>query len=358
MKYIHIILLLSLCCSTTRENFTEKKWAMEVESAKTADLYAPHYRDGEYFNPWLPMKNKSVMELLYWRLSGKADYRESDKSRLPVVIPNALERIKAIPGRDFILWVGHNTFLMRINGEYWVTDPVFTEKIIILGRKTPPGITIKEISTLTDSPNIMVSHNHYDHLSEESIREMPAGSRIYAPLGLKDFLTGLGKKNVTEMDWWQEIDLGAGKKLLCLPAQHWSRRIGQDYNTTLWAGFMLITPAATIFFGGDSGYFTGYREIGKRVPRIDYAILPVSASHPRWFMHYAHMDPGEAIRAFTDLGAGHFIPAHWGTFHLGDEPPGYAGPDLVKKIEEGGMDRKKFLIMGIGEIVLIDGGKR
>jgi L-ascorbate metabolism protein UlaG (beta-lactamase superfamily) len=108
-----------------------------------------------------------------------------------------------------------------------------------------------------------------------------------------------------------------------------------------------------IYFGGDSGYFIGYREIGRRFPNIGYALLPTTAYHPRWFMHYAHMNIPEALAAFRDLGARYFIPTQWGTFHLGDEPPGYAALDLKNTIQKRNLDSSRFIIMDIGQIRLV-----
>jgi N-acyl-phosphatidylethanolamine-hydrolysing phospholipase D len=109
----------------------------------------------------------------------------------------------------------------------------------------------------------------------------------------------------------------------------------------------------SIYYGGDSGYFIGYREIGRRFPGIDYALLPVTAYHPRWFMHYAHIDAKEAIDAFGDLGARYFIPTQWGTFPLGDEPVGFAIFDLKKQIAEKKIDPGKVIIMDLGGITIL-----
>jgi L-ascorbate metabolism protein UlaG (beta-lactamase superfamily) len=147
--------------------------------------------------------------------------------------------------------------------------------------------------------------------------------------------------------------MGNGTSLTSLPAQHWSRRIGQDVNTTLWASYLLMTPAASIYYGGDSGYFVGFQEFGKRYPDIDYALIPLTAYHPRWFMHYAHMNAPEAIQAFEDLGARYFIPTQWGTFQLGDNPPGFPMLDLKRTLERLGHDTTPFLIMDIGQIRMI-----
>ena len=118
---------------------------------------------------------------------------------------------------------------------------------------------------------------------------------------------------------------------------------------------MLITSQMKIYLGGDSGYFVGYQEIGKRFPGIDYALLPTTAFHPRWFMHYNHMNVAETIDAFGDLKARFMIPTQWGTFHLGDEPPGYPVLELKRKIVARGLDPERFIIMDIGEIHAIPG---
>ena len=93
-------------------------------------------------------------------------------------------------------------------------------------------------------------------------------------------MNDLGKQDVVEMDWWQAVSCGDRCQVVCLPAQHWSRRITQNTDTTLWASFLLVTPDRKIYYGGDSGYFIGYREIGRRYPGIDYALLPVTAYDP------------------------------------------------------------------------------
>ena len=116
---------------------------------------------------------------------------------------------------------------------------------------------------------------------------------------------------------------------------------------------MLITPETKIYFGGDSGYFVGYREIGRRFRNISYALLPLTAYHPRWFMHYAHMNAHETVNAFQELGAQYFIPTQWGTFKLGDNPPGHPALELKRVIQEKNLDPSRFIIMDIGQIRVI-----
>jgi N-acyl-phosphatidylethanolamine-hydrolysing phospholipase D len=342
-------------CARTNPAFDEARWRHDVESRNTEDLYAPHYRDGRYFNPWMPMEAKSFWELLMWRLSRKEAYTEEEESFRPSVIPALKERILSMPEGDFITWIGHATFLMRINGEYWLTDPIFSERALLPKRKTPPAMTLEDMKGVSGKLNILISHNHYDHFDKPSVRGLSESARVFVPLGLKSTVEQLNKANVVELDWWQSIDCGNGIKVICLPAQHWSRRISQGTDKTLWASFMIVTPTVTIYFGADSGYFIGYREIGRLYPNIDYALLPTTAYHPRWFMHYAHVNVREAIDAFNDLGARYMVPTQWGTFHLGDEPIGYSILELKRTIQKEGLDPSRFVIMDIGQIVPIAG---
>jgi L-ascorbate metabolism protein UlaG (beta-lactamase superfamily) len=340
-------------CAGAPPDFDERAWRTRVEAARTEDLYAPHGEAGHFYNPWMPMPEKGFGRFLSWKFSRRENPPPTDDGYLPAFLPGAPERITALPeDEEFILWIGHGTFLMRLGGQFWLTDPIFSERALLPKRKTPPALTAADLDALgIRSLNVIVSHNHYDHLDARSIAALPDNARFYVPLGLKGFITDLGKQNVVEMDWWQRADTGDGIEVACLPMQHWSRRIGQAINATLWASFMIVTPATTVYFAGDSGYFIGYREIGHRYPHIDYVLMPTTAYRPRWFMHYAHMDIDEALDAFADLKARYFIPTQWGAFHLGDEPPGYPALDLKRRIAERNLDPTRFLIPDLGEII-------
>lgn len=170
--------------------------------------------------------------------------------------------------------------------------------------------------------NVVVSHNHYDHMDWTSLKSMPRGALYYMPKGLGECLRDLEGAAVEEMDWWQTLYSPNGTRIVCLPIQHWSHRIPQATNKTLWAGYLLSTQDTTIYHGADSGYFIGYREFAKRYPGIDYALMPTTAYHSRCFMHYARTNIEEALGTFLDLGASWFMPMQWGTFRLGDDPPG------------------------------------
>ncbi len=354
IRYLLILVIFLVCTSCLpRRPFNEEEWRRQVAHTKREMLYAEHFKDGKYFNPWMPMEERGILTILRWKFEKKQNYTQEEMTFLPGFIPHLKTRIKSMPDGDFIAWIGHGTFLMRINGEYWLTDPIFNQRALLPKRKTPPGITAEEIKELGGRLTVIVSHNHYDHLDIDSISSLPEDTRIFVPLGLKDFVGSMNKANVVEMDWWQTIDCGNGINLIALPAQHWSRRIGQGFNETLWLSYMIVTPSFTIYYGADSGYFIGYKEFGKKFPHIDFALLPTTAYQPRWFMHYAHMDINEVLQAFDDLNARYFIPTQWGTFHLGDEPPGFPIMELRRQIQSRRLDKSRFIIMDIGEVIPI-----
>lgn len=351
--FVFLVCLLSLSTCISGPPFDEATWRNHVNHTDPAMLYAPHFKDGKFFNPWMPMDRSGFGRLLRWKLSAKDKYTDEERVFKPALLPDLKHRIEQTPGQDFISWIGHSTFLIRVNGEYWLTDPIFSDRALLPKRKTAPAFPLEGLNGLKGRLNVIISHNHYDHLDEASIQGLPENASFYVPLGIKEHVERLGRKSVKEMDWWQEIEIGKGVKLICLPAQHWSRRIFQGVNSTLWASFLLITPNATIYYGGDSGYFIGYKEIGKAYPDIDYALLPVGAYHPRWFMHYAHMDMEEVLQAFRDLGADYFVPTQWGTFQLGNEPIGYPILDLQRAMKDSGFDASNAIIMDLGQIMTI-----
>jgi L-ascorbate metabolism protein UlaG (beta-lactamase superfamily) len=360
MKNVIIPLLLCaalviVACETKPPPFDEHQWRTAVENQDVEALYAAHFQNGAYFNPWMPMEQGRFGLFLKWRLSKKMPYTEAENAFRPRFLPDLNDRIAAMSAGNFIAWVGHATFLIRIQGTYWLTDPMLSQRALLPKRVTPPALTFEDLGRISDPLNVLISHNHYDHLDKSTLRSLPKHARVIVPPGLKGLVQSCFEGEVTELDWWQSIDLGQGTRLVSLPAQHWSRRIGQGRDTTLWASYLLITPETSIYYGGDSGYFVGYREIGRRFPAIDYALIPLTAYHPRWFMHYAHMNAPESIQAFEDLGARHFIPTQWGAFHLGDNPPGFPLLDLKRTIEAQGLDPARFILMDIGQVTLIPG---
>ena len=175
---------------------------------------------------------------------------------------------------------------------------------------------------------------------------MPASVGWYVPLGLADWFRKRGREDVVELDWWQSATRGRFT-ITCLPAQHWSRRIEHGMNKTLWCSWLIDSGDHRYYFAGDTGYFHGFAEFGRRFGPIDVAMLPIGAYEPRWFMGWQHLDPAQAYQAFLDLKAAAMLPMHWGTFDLTDEPVDLAPRELAEVVTaRGGDPRVRTLAIG------------
>lgn len=306
-------------------------------------LYAPHGEPGRLFNPWAPFNNRFV-DLLRWKLGKNNRYDKSVPPHIPVVA-NDGAYLKDRRQPDSVTWVGHSAFAVQDGGEVFLTDPHFGQRALLPRRLSPPGIPL---AAVPPDAFAVLSHNHYDHLDDWSVRHLPATVRWFVPLGLGGFFRDRGREQVVELDWWQSARHGRWT-LTCLPAQHWSNRIGVGRNATLWCSWLLDSGTRRYYFAGDSGYFHGFAEIGRRFPAIDVAFLPIGAYEPRWFMRSQHANPEEAWRAFLDLGAHTMIPMHWGCFDLTDEPVDLAPKVLAEILARERVPPDRVRTLAVGE---------
>ncbi|MDG0790816.1 MBL fold metallo-hydrolase [Cohnella ginsengisoli] len=244
-----------------------------------------------------------------------------------------------------VTWIGHSTFLLQMGGLNIVTDPVWARRMALQKRLAPPGV---ELSDMPSVDLVLVSHSHYDHLHFGSLRRLRGPKRLYVPAGLKRKMAIRGFGEVHEMHWWENCTVH-GVKFTFVPAQHWTRRNPWDMNNSHWGGWVMETHhGPTIYFAGDSGYFRGFEEIGRRF-KIDVALMPIGAYDPEWFMAAQHVSPEEALRAYQDLKADIFVPMHYGAFKLSDDTPMEALERLEAERVRLGIPQEKIFLLQHGE---------
>ena len=287
------------------------------------------------------MPEKGFSRMLKWRLADKPLYAGNELNHLPGVEAISADYINS--NDNFMAWLGHASMLIKISGRVFILDPVLGEIPFVKKRRVPSALSYNEASRIKGEVTILLTHNHYDHLDTTSLESLPAGTKFIVPKGLSSTILDIREAEVREMDWWEEINI-SGIKIVFLPSQHWSKRGLFDTNESLWGSYLIDTGSKKLFICGDTGYSTLYKEIAAKYPGIDYAFMSTGASQPRWFMHYAHQNESEAIRGFKELGAKKFIPIHWGSFSLGDEPAGYAAIHTRDKFPD-------TVILNGGEII-------
>jgi N-acyl-phosphatidylethanolamine-hydrolysing phospholipase D len=283
----------------------------------------------------------------------------------PETIPRASPRVafpRAEADRLTLTWVGHSTFLVQLGGLNILTDPIWSERASPLPwigprRRVEPGLPFDELPAIDA---VIQSHDHYDHLDDLTVCRLEArnpGARWMVPLGLRRFLERRGVHDITELDWWQGVALGE-VAFTCTPAQHFSGRSPFGRNRTLWCGWAMTSVRHRVFFAGDTGYHPQFAEVGQRTGPFDIAILPIGAYDPQWLMQPVHMNPQEAVTAYQDLirsGADRvtrFVPMHWGTFKLTDEPLDEPPGRLLDAWGQAGLPAERCHILAHGETLI------
>ncbi len=280
----------------------------------------PVDQKGRFVNHEYPFLS-STADLVRWKLGGnpQSEEKASDATRLEVKDPS--EFLKS--DEDGILWLGHASFYIRLNGKAILLDPVFGKPPLVSEyvQVQSPLEQIRRVDY------VLVSHDHRDHCDEESLRQIARrfpNAAFLGGLGMEDIFTAwkTPSNEVKTAGWFQQFALPSDDvKVFFLPVRHWSRRLFFDMNRRLWGGYVIQGGGTTIYFGGDSGYGSHYKETAAAFPQIDYFIIGIGGYKPRWFMEPNHNSPADAIRAFQDARALTLIPMHFGRFDLSDEPP-------------------------------------
>ena len=231
--------------------------------------------------------------------------------------PPALEAARAI-----VTFIGHSTFLIQTPSGNLLTDPVYAQRAGPFNAFGPrrvrqPAVLFDDLPPISV---VLLSHNHYDHCDVRALGMLAKrfDPLVVTPLRNAALVRSTGIRRVQELDWWEDLKT-ASLQISLTPAQHFSARGPFDRNRGLWGGFMLVVGGAQIYFAGDSGAGSFFREIRQRLGRIDLALLPIGAYEPRWFMKDVHMNPAEAVQAHLDLEAVQSIGMHFGTFQLTTE---------------------------------------
>lgn len=249
------------------------------------------------------------------------------KAKPPGKIPTINTDLLALNHTEpVIVWFGHSSYLLRIEGKNFLLDPVFSGNAspIPWMIKAFEGSNVYTAAMMPPIDYLVLTHDHYDHLDYSTITKLHSKIKsVYCPLGVGAHLRywGFPEHIVTEMDWWESQALQNKMVLTATPARHFSGR-GIRNGRTLWSSYILETPSGKIYFGGDSGYDSHFKIIGDKHGPFDLALLESGQYNLMWPL--IHMMPEETVQAAADLRANYLLPVHWGKFSLAmhnwDEP--------------------------------------
>jgi L-ascorbate metabolism protein UlaG (beta-lactamase superfamily) len=247
---------------------------------------------------------------------------------------------------DGIVWLGHATFLIRINGVTLLIDPVFGGMPFV-PRKSELPFNPDDIAKLD---YVLLSHNHRDHADKASFQRLAQKHKHFEVLtGLKNddlVRPWVRGHRIQAAGWFQQFDLPQGITITYMPSKHWCRRGLTDFNEMLWGGFMIEIGGKTIYFAGDSGYDTHFKKVKTLFPNIDIAMMGCGAYKPDFIMQSNHTSPQEAVQAWLDTGAKRLFPMHYGTFDLSDEPFG----EPFRILQQQKQTYSDIYLLEIGEV--------
>lgn len=278
------------------------------------------YSNGKFTNkePTTVLLPKSYGKLMKKQFGRNPDRVPS--SPLPSVMPDFGS--DSLSNELSLIWLGHSTVLLRIDGRTIITDPVFSKRSSPVSFIGPEKFPVTQPITLNDLPDIdiiLISHDHFDHLDHKTIKQIhPEIQKFIVPLGVRAHLErwGVPSDKIDELDWWGQVEY-TGIQFTCTPARHFSGRRKQN-NNTLWCSWVINSKEKRVFYCGDSGYGAHFKEIGEKHGPFDITLMESGAYGQYW--PQIHMLPEETVRAHIDLKGKLLLPVHWSKYNLAFHP--------------------------------------
>ena len=280
-------------------------------------LLIPNNIFAEYKNTNGKAIEKPFKDLIKWINS------DVNPNLSSIEVSSEWKNINLNQDNDYIIWIGHSTFLIKKAGTVILTDPIFSDraspfKNIGPERLIPPVIPLKELPRIDF---VTVSHNHYDHLDINSLKKISKlnpDAVFLVPAGDLKLLKKKRINNVYEFNWWETFKVEE-LTFTFTPVQHWSKRGLFDRNKSLWGGWYINFNDYGMYHAGDTGYSKDFIDTRLKLGAPKYAFIPIGAYDPEWFMAESHVNPEDAVQIMIDLEAEKAFGMHWGTFALTDE---------------------------------------
>jgi len=317
-----------------------------------------HLPDGSFRNPEGSPVHTNKVNFSYRFFKKKT--REIDRNVPPDFIVDkqtVLEDLNKYKLDDYIAWIGHATYLIKLGKTTIITDPVFSKNAgpLIFGPKrfTKPALNLDELPKID---LFLLTHNHYDHQDMRTIKKFPyKNTKVLVPLNLGKYFTKNNYNEVNELDWYDCVVVNENLKVTFLPAVHWSKRSLTDTNKTLWGNFLIEYKNKKILFACDTGYGNIYKELGEKFGPVDLTMINIGAYDfkPMFDKSIYHTTPEEALNVAKDLKSKKVLGMHWGTFVLSFEPIMEPPKRFKENAENYGFRKNEVFTFKIGEVSLL-----
>ncbi|MGL4381848.1 MAG: MBL fold metallo-hydrolase [Vibrio sp.] len=346
MKILFIILAIALASVY----FYMKQPAL-INPIVEPQLNSDHYSNGYFNNPIespVSTSSESFVSKLYKFVFAK--YEEATPTQS---IPSRKTNLHQLdPSENIIVWMGHSSYYMQLEGKKFLIDPVFSENAspVPMTNLAFAGSNIYRAEDIPEIDYLLITHDHWDHLDYPTLNALRAKiDQIITPIGVGSYLVqwGFDANKIYQGDWFTTFEQ-QDVTIHVLPAQHFSGRM-LERNQTLWASFAIVTAKHTIYFSGDTGYSPHFKQIAEQIGDIDIAVLENGQYNDDWA--YIHMTPEQAVQAAKDLGTKAVLPSHNSKFKLSR----HTWYDPLQRVYNASLNQPfKLMTPMIGEMVEID----
>lgn len=314
---------------------------------------SPHWDGSKFLNleeTTMEFSFQSLPKLLYKQFCEKAG--REPKTKIPVT---PLDKAAFLSGNETpkMVWYGHSAVLLRMNNKTLLIDPMLGTNAAPISPFKVGRFSDNTLKLIDDFPEIdllLLTHDHYDHLDYDSIQRLkPKVKQYYVALGVARHLVqwGINADSITEFDWWEQRSF-EGIDITFTPTRHFSGRGLRDRAKSLWGGWVFTTDKHSVWFSGDGGYGTHFREIGKKFRSFDFAFMECGQYNENW--HQIHMYPEESVQAAIDAGAKHSMPVHWAGFSLAQHSWREPAERYIAEAQKAGLP---FITPPIGKLCLL-----
>ena len=317
-----------------------------------------HLPDGTFRNPeGSPLRDPNIK----WSMS--KFYKEKKKIKINIPADHIIDKKEVLKNLEkykndnYVTWIGHATFLIKLGNTTIITDPFFSKNAgpLIFGpdRYVDAAIDLKEIPEIN---LFLLTHNHYDHLDYRTIKKFPyKKAKVLTPLKLGKYFTKNGFNEVQEMDWYDQTKFN-DLKITLMPAVHWSKRTLTDTNKTLWGSFLIEYKDKKIFFSCDTGYGNIYKDLGEKYGPIDLSFINIGAYdfRPMFEKSIYHANPEEALNIGQDLKSKKVLGMHWGTVILSLEDLFEPPVRFKNATNKYGYHKDDAVVFKIGETIKLE----
>jgi L-ascorbate metabolism protein UlaG (beta-lactamase superfamily) len=245
-----------------------------------------------------------------------------------------------------VLFIGNATVLIRFAGFTILTDPTFIhmhEKVDLgyglrTTRLTNPSMSVSELPPIDF---VLLSHFHGDHFDQVAIRELDKSLPIITTPHAAEELKAHGFKRIEKLEKWESVIYKKGDIHLTItatPGRHGPLPVSIFLPQVMGSILDFQTKNGDhlfrVYITGDTMVFDDIKEIPKRHPNIDLALLHLGGTTVMGLV--VTMDSKEGLKMLKIIDPHKAIPIHYNDYDVFKSPLS----DFQNEVKQAGLENR------------------